>query len=179
LRAVRPRSEVGKTRSRNVTPAGPKKSSESVEEAGLSIGAAKEDLPALLSMLANEEPVLELPKDEAGDVDGVESGDSDRSEDRVSITAIDDTESREGANRERFVSFTHLPTFNAEIEGIFSLPMSGTPLSPDVQGAEIGVCSIQGSARLGSPIKSEAGAVLAQGAHIRDIVCIDCHMVLM
>ena len=78
---------------------------------------------------------------------------------------------------------------------------SGTPLSPDVQGAEIGVCSIQGSARLGSPIiriatlvsqgnspfakkgdepiKSEAGAVLAQGAHIRDIVCIDCHMVLM
>lgn len=74
-------------------------------------------------MLANEEPVLELPKDEAGDVDGVESGDSDRSEDRVSITAIDDTESREGANRERFVSFTHLPTFNAEIEGIFSLPM--------------------------------------------------------
>ena len=73
---------------------------------------------------------------------------------------------------------------------------SGTPLSPDVQGAEIVVSNSQGSARLGSPvcnmvslplsfeaknipIKSEAGAVLAQGAHIRDIVCIDCHMVLM
>jgi len=70
-------------------------------------------------MLNDEAELAEL-KDEAGEVEGVESG--DKSEFRVSIRTRDDTESREEAKK-RFVSFTHLPlpsTMLARIEGIFS-----------------------------------------------------------